>query len=106
MPMLPSRTLTGSFALDGNDYEWEIRHEPRWCSGDGFRGLQVAVRAVEAGGREVLLQFPKSKKVALARRGYRHRPQIHQAELEVAIRFALANGWDPHARGKPFHVDV
>ncbi|MFT3730124.1 MAG: hypothetical protein QM780_01695 [Hyphomicrobium sp.] len=98
--------MTGSFALDGTDYEWEFRREPRWRTGYGLQGHQVAVRAVKAGGREALLQFPIPKKVALLRRDYRHRPQVHQAEVEAAVRLALATGWDPFARGKPFHVDV
>lgn len=104
--MLPTRTLTGSLVIDGDDYEWELRREPQWCTADGWQGMQVAVRAANAGGREALLQFPMPRKTAQRARGNRHRPQIHQAELETAVRFALSDGWDPYARGKPFHVDV
>jgi len=28
--MLPTHTLTGSLVIDGDDYEWELRHEPQW----------------------------------------------------------------------------
>jgi hypothetical protein len=104
--MLPARILTGLFALDGYDYEWELRREPQWCTADGWQGMQVAVRAADAGGRELLLQFPMPKKAAQRARGNRHWPQVHQAELEQAVRSALSDGWDPQARGKPFHVDV
>jgi hypothetical protein len=104
--MSSTRTLTGSFALDGNDYEWELRREPRWRTSHGLQGHQVAVRVAKVDGREALFQFPKSKKVALLRRDHRHRPQVHQAELEAAVRLALAAGWDPFARGKPLHIDV
>jgi hypothetical protein len=46
------------------------------------------------------------KRAAQRARGNRYRPQVHQAELEEAVRSALSDGWDPQARGKPFHVDV
>ena len=104
--MLPTRTLTGSLVIDGDYYEWELRLEPQWCTADGWQGMQVAVRAAKAGGREALLQFPMPQKAAQRARGNRHRPQVHQAELETAVRLALSGGWDPYARGKPFHVDV
>jgi len=104
--MLPTRALTGSFACDGHDYAWELRREPQWCTTDGWQGMLVAVRAVEAEGREALLQFPMPRKAAQRARGNRHRPQIHQAELEAAVRRALSGGWDPHMRGKPFHIDI
>ncbi|GAA0564101.1 hypothetical protein GCM10008942_10670 [Rhizomicrobium electricum] len=104
--MLHTRTLAGSFVLDGENYEWELRREPQWCTADGWQGMQIAVRAVDAGGCEALLQFPMPKKLKARARGYRHRPQIQQAELDAAVRTALSSGWNPHARGKPFQVDV
>lgn len=104
--MLPTRALTGSFVLDGKDYDWELRREPQWCTVDGWQGMQIAVRASDEGGREALLQFPMPKKAAQRARGHRHRPQIQQADLEAAVRLALSSGWNPQVRGKPFHVDV
>lgn len=104
--MLPTRSLTGLFSLDGEEYEWELRREPQWCTVDGWQGMQVAIRAVDAGGRELLLQFPMPRKAAQRARGNRHRPQVHQAELARAVRSALSEGWEPHVRGKPFHVDL
>ena len=103
---LPTRILTGSFSFDEDDYEWELRRETQWCTVDGWQGMQVAVRATKGGGREALLQFPMSRKAAQRARGHRHRPQVHQAELEAAIRLARSSGWDPYIRGKPFHLVV
>ncbi len=104
--MLPTRTLTGSLVIDGDDYEWELRREPQWCTADGWQGMLVSVRAQEADGREVLLQLPMPRKVAQLARGNRHRPQVHRTELEAAVKLALSGGWDPYTRGRPFHFDV
>lgn len=104
--MLHRRSLGGTIAVDGLSYLWELRREPQWCTVDGFQGMQVAVRREGAKGREALLLFPPPARRALRARVYRHRPQVQGAALERAIRAALASGWDPEARGKPFHVDA
>lgn len=104
--MLHKRSLSGSIEVDGRDYQWDLRREPQWCTVDGFQGMLVGVCAADAGGREALLQFPAPSSRAQVARGYRHRPQVHRSELEAAIKAALSVGWEPDARGKPFHVDV
>lgn len=104
--MLHTRTLNGELEVDGEAYSWDLRREPQWCTADGFQGMLVAVRRARAGGREALLQFPRPAGRALRGRAYRHRPQVHRADLERAIRAALAEGWDPEARGRPLHVEI
>ena len=104
--MLHTRTLNGTIEVDGEDYLWDLRREPQWCTVDGFQGMLIGVRRSGAAGREALVQFPRPARPALRARAYRHRPQVQRADLEHAIRTALTRGWDPEARGKPFHVDL
>ncbi|MGV3482259.1 MAG: hypothetical protein ACO1O3_20075, partial [Sphingobium sp.] len=68
---------------------------------DAGPGAPSAVRRV--GAAQAGQAFPYRH---LTARGHRHRPQIHQAELEAGVRRALSGGWDPHMRGKPFHIDI
>lgn len=104
--MLHTRALNGTIEIDADDYLWDLRREPQWCTADGFQGMLIAVRRSGAEGREALVQFPRPARPTLRARAYRHRPQLHRADLERAIRTALAQGWDPDARGKPFHVEA
>lgn len=104
--MLHKRDLNGTIAVGELDFQWELRREPQWCTVDGWQGMLVAVSLVGGSGREALLQFPAAKKTAQRARGYRHRPQVHQADLEHGIKLALSTGWEPSSRGKPFHLDL
>ena len=102
--MLHKRDLTGTVVVDGREFAWELRREPQWCTTDGFQGMLLAVTQSGGGGKEALLQFPPAKKPAQRARVYRHRPQVQRSEIENGIRLALAAGWEPDCRGKPFHV--
>lgn len=104
--MVHTRTLNGTIEIEGRAYDWDLRREPQWCTVDGWQGMLVGVRDATEDGREALLHFPRAKGPAQRARGPRHRPQVHRQELEQAIKGALAAGWEPSARGKPFHFDV
>ncbi|HEX8621706.1 MAG TPA: hypothetical protein VF718_07010 [Allosphingosinicella sp.] len=104
--MLHTRTLNGTIEVDGEEYLWDLRREPRWCTADGWQGPLIGVRRSGAAGREALVQSPRPARPALRARAHRHRPQVQRADLERAIRAALAQGWDPDSKGKPFHVEA
>ncbi|HET9640004.1 MAG TPA: hypothetical protein VFP12_12440 [Allosphingosinicella sp.] len=104
--MLHTRNLSGMIEVDGHFYRWDLRREPQWCTADGFQGMLIGLCRPDSGGREALVLFPPPDRPALRARGYRHRPQIGRAELDRAVRTALAQGWDPAARGKPLHIDA
>jgi hypothetical protein len=104
--MLHKRDLSGTVVVDGREFEWELRREPQWCTADGWQGMLVGVSLIGAVGKEALLQFPPAKKAAQGARAYRHRPQVQRADLENGIMSALAAGWEPEERGKPFHVEL
>jgi hypothetical protein len=104
--MLHTRKLEGTFEFDGDEYEWELRREPQWCTTDGYRGMLIAIRSKAARGREALLQFPFPKWGARRSDPHRQRPQVQRQQLEQGVRVALEVGWEPSARGKPFHVQL
>jgi hypothetical protein len=103
--MLHTRSLTGTIELDGCEYRWDLRREPQWCTVDGFQGMLIGVRR-EDGDREALIQFPRPQWKVRRSTPHRQRPQVQRAQLEEAIRAALAAGWEPETRGKPFHVQL
>ena len=104
--MLHKRDLNGTILVSDNEFAWELRREPQWCTVDGWQGMLVAVSLAGGTGKEALLQFPPAKKAAQRARAYRHRPQVHRADLENGINAALSAGWEPEGRGKPFQIDL
>lgn len=89
--------------VDGLALAWELLSEPQWSnSGDGYIGLRVGVRLVDAATRELIIEYPYPRD----RRGFNkpvpQRPQISQPMVELSVREAIAAGWDPHSRGKAF----
>jgi len=103
--MLHKRDLGGTIIVDGQEFDWELRREPQWCTADGWQGMLIGV-CPKDGRRDALLQFPMPEGAAQRARGYRYRPQVQRSELEAAIKKALALGWEPDTRGKSFHVDL
>ena len=103
--MLHKRDLGGTVIIDGQEFDWELRREPQWCTADGWQGMLIGVCRTN-GGRKALLQFPMPEGTVQRARGYRHRPQVQRAEPEAAIKKALASGWAPDSKGKSFLVDV
>lgn len=97
--MLHTRDKTGALKVDGQSYEWFVQREPQWCTADGWRGMIICIR--QAGEqREALLEFP----MPISGNGskQRRRPEIHNAIVANGVRAALAVGWNPASRGKPF----
>ena len=97
--MRAKRALTGTLDVDGQEYEWELRREPQWCTVDGWKGMTIVLRQANA-QREALLEFPMPKR-PLNGSPQLQRPQINSAIVANGIRAALAAGWEPASRGKP-----
>lgn len=97
--MLHKRDLAGTVQVDGQRYEWKLAREPQWCTTDGWRGMTVAVRQVDA-HREAVLEFPMPKRPSNGS-PQRQRPAINDAIAANGVRAALAAGWEPTSRGKP-----
>jgi len=97
--------LAGIVDVDGLQYEWELRSEPRWGDTDGWKGMTVALLRKHT-QRGAMLEFPPPKR--LLKGMQRGRLQISDAIVSRGIRAALLAGWDPVSRGKPmvFIVDA
>ena len=93
---------TGAVTVDGVEYSWEFRHASRFDSSVGLCGLSVVVCLRPDETRDLIIDFPittfdpkgKPPKAVL----------VHH--LASAIQSALAAGWEPESRGKPFRFNV
>ncbi|MEG3181497.1 hypothetical protein [Sphingomonas sp. LT1P40] len=103
--MLHTRSLSGTVAIDGLYYDWELRSEPQPCGDGDWKGMTVSLRQQDM-QREALLEFPTPKR--LLKGLPRGRIQINDAIAARGVRAALAAGWEPETRGKPmvFVVDA
>jgi hypothetical protein len=103
--MQTRRAVENVMEVDRVAYRWVVCREPQWSSIDGWKGLSIEVTSAEGPGRRLLLELPFSRS---ERRStpQRQRPKVVVAELQGHIREALAAGWVPASRGKPFVFEV
>ena len=94
------RELTGTLEVDGWPLRWTLKSEQIW-SGDGNHvGLRLSVERSDENHRELVLEYP-------FRDGGRiERPDINLHTLEGDIRRAMAAGWKPKSRGRPFFFQL
>jgi hypothetical protein len=104
--MLQTRTLQGTVTVDDVDYDWSLQREPQWSTDQGYKGMAVAVQLAASPARQAVLEFPFPRWSARKSTPHRQRPQVQRAQLEEGIRAALAAGWDPASKGKPFTVEL
>ena len=104
--MLHTRDLRGVIEVDRLKYDWAVQREPQWCTADGWRGMSIVLRLLDA-QREAILEFPMPSPRRSKQQPQLRRPQVNQRILENGVRAALTAGWDPASRGKPvtFCVD-
>jgi hypothetical protein len=97
------RSIESSVTVDGVLLIWRLHREQQWSTDDGWRGMAIHVRAAEGARRELHLEYPP---VGTQKGGYTRvepgRPGIIKAKVEAHIREAIADGWDPNSRGKPY----
>jgi hypothetical protein len=97
------RSIAGTAALDGNALTWELLSEPQWShTGEGHIGLRISVQVADAARRELILEFPFPTDKAGKTPFLPQRPAVTQSAVETAILQAIAAGWAPESRGKPF----
>lgn len=91
--------------VDGTEYQWVVRNFPKYTS-QSWKGLAIEVQPQRHPQRQLVLQFPMEFSSRHST-PHRQRPNICQRRLAEFIREALAAGWDPQSRGKPFvlHAD-
>jgi hypothetical protein len=100
MARLTTRQLFGEFLVDEIEYSWRLERDPRAASGIGIVGAVVEIVAAQ-GQRSLLLELTNQDD---SRNGtpYHRRPKISEAQLMEGVRAALAGGWKPFSRGRPF----
>jgi hypothetical protein len=97
------RNLEYAINLDGHALIWTLHREQQLSTVDGWRGVAIHVRVAEGIRRELHLEYPavKTHKVGSTRTD-RVVVNIRPVKVEEHIRQAMAAGYDPASRGKPF----
>ena len=97
------RSIKGAADIDGAALLWELASEPSWSnSGDGYKGMCIAVRVADAARRELIIEYPFPTGKDGRPLPVPQRPPLSQAMVESSIRDAIKAGWDPDSRGKAF----
>jgi len=105
------RDIGGIVAVDGVPMRWSVKSEPAWNTSGGNIGLRLSVMRHDEtltrhgtlkAWRELVLQFPFEKPKHATR--FPDRPKVDPERLTAAIRLAMAAGWEPHSRGRPFEL--
>lgn len=101
------RSIEGTVTIDGVPLVWHLHREQQGSSWEGWQGISIHVRVVEKARRELFLGYPAVLAHKVGRiRTEPARPAIVPAKVEGHIREAMAAGWNPESRGKPFLYQV
>jgi hypothetical protein len=90
------------FEVGGHKLAWQVRHWPMWTGDDGLKGMSIEVVPVEIEGRRLFLEFPPPSVHTHRMEPGRSRPRVSSKEVATFVEGALAAGWSPASRGKPF----
>jgi hypothetical protein len=101
------RSVQAATTIDGFRLIWHLHREQQGSSADEGRGIAIHVKVAEGVRRELFLEYPPAK----TRKGVYTRielaqPMILASKVEAHIREAMADGWDPESRGKPYIYQV
>lgn len=96
----------GTVRAGGDEYRWSIYRLPTWTRGRSspgheLLGLAILVETPQSSRRQLILEFG----IDPTRHGdmpHHQRFIIPNSRLLEAIQSAIAAGWDPDSRGKPF----
>lgn len=97
------RQAGGTFVIDGHEMTWSLLREAHYST-EGYKGMAFTVRTLGPRTyRELILEFPYPER----------KPGFHQEKerilpqnVEAAIRLAIATGWKPTSRGRPFILQL
>ena len=101
------RSIQGATTIDGFPLIWHLHREEQRIAPEGWRGISIHVRVAEITRRELFLEYPSAitREVGWIRTEPA-RPAVTAAKVESHIREAMAAGWNPDSRGKPFVYEV
>ena len=94
---------SGEIEIGSVRYDWAVRHLASASSMySPVQGISAGVRLQKKGGKELIVDFPPKDYFFVKPRSTRE----FEARLRKCVSGALALGWNPEARGKPFRVDA
>jgi len=94
------RELGVELVVDGFPLRLSLKSEQIWDPAGEHVGLRLSVERSDENHRELVLEYP-------FRDGGRIlRPDINPHALEGDIRRAMAAGWKPKSRGRPFFFQL
>ncbi|MBW8709347.1 MAG: hypothetical protein JF627_08840 [Alphaproteobacteria bacterium] len=106
-----NRKLGGRLTVDGIALIWNVKSEPAWGTTHGDIGLRLSVmkhdetltrHGVRKAWRELVLQFPFERQRHPSR--FPEKPKVTSDMLTAGVRLAIAAGWSPDGRGRPFEL--
>jgi hypothetical protein len=101
------RSIEADVIVDGFSLKWRLHREQQWCTADGWKGVSIHVKVAKGTFRELFLEYPPAQ---TQKPGWvRMEPlqqHIQPRRIEGHIRLAMAAGWNPNSRGKPFVYEV
>src|SRR5580692_12921887 len=104
----PKRSIESEVNIGGVRLIWRLHREQQWCTVDHWRGVSIRVISLDGEHRELFLEYStvKNQRTHHSRVTWSTRPRIDPKRVEAHIRMALAAGWDPSSRGKPYVYQV
>ncbi|MGB8363222.1 MAG: hypothetical protein ACLQUZ_06450 [Rhizomicrobium sp.] len=105
MPQRRKRSIAADAEIDGFALRWTLRHDPQWSPRGDHKGMAISVR-LDDSHRELLLEYPFPKTQPAGIGALPERPKISPGEVASDIRRAIAAGWNPVSRGRPFVFQV
>ena len=102
------RSIQSAVTIDGFPMMWELHREQNWSADQNPTGMAIHVWVVGPARRELYLEYPAIRKRTngLAAPVETLRLPISAAKVADHIREAMAAGWDPDSRGKPFVCEL
>ena len=100
------RDLSGALMIDGFPLRWSLKSEQIWSPDGVHTGLRLSIERSDEAHRELVLEYPCPTKKTTWLARIPERPKIVASAVEADIRQAMAAGWKPASRGRPFAFQV
>ena len=101
----PKQVVDDRLLVDGVVYRWAERRAPQWSPRHGWVGLVITVEPAEDPQRPLVIEYPMpadwKPNGSMARR-IKRPGAVDSSDFANQVSKALAAGWDPASRGKPF----
>src|SRR4051794_6893613 len=103
----PRRSIQSTVKIDGFPMIWHLHREEQRLPDQDWQGISIHVKVEGIVRRELFLEYPTT---VVQKEGWMRieppRPPVTATKVEEHIREAMAAGWNPDSRGKPFVYHV